>query len=245
MNNEHSEIKPAMNHIGTLRESSLHAALKDWYSRPGDRFEVEVDRSIIDIVRGDTLIEIQTRNFMGIKHKLHRLTDHHTVRLAYPIAREKWIVRLDVDHETQISRRKSPKRGRIDQLFMELVNIASLLKHPNLSLEVLFIREDEVWTKADGRRRRSWRNRGWTRYDRRLIEVVESRVFATPHDFVALLPEGLPARFTNHELSHALSQPTYLAERMSYCLRQMGVLDVVGKRGRAFLFQLRGETARP
>jgi hypothetical protein len=226
-----------MNTIGTLGESSLHAALKKWYAQPGDQFEVSVDGAIIDIVRDDLLIEIQTRNFMGIKRKLSRLSDDHTIRLIYPIASEKWIVRLDKACKTQISRRKSPRRGRIDDLFMELVNIAALLKHPNLTLEVAFIREEEVWSQAKTHRRMSrWRG-GWARHDRRLIDVVEQKVFATPRDYLSLLPEGLPELFTNHELSHALGRPRYLAERMSYSLRQIGVLEVAGKRGRLMLFR--------
>jgi hypothetical protein len=128
-----------MNGIGTLQESSLHAALKTWYSRPGDQFELRVDGSIIDIVRGEQLIEIQTRNFMGIKHKLARLTEHHHVRLVYPIAREKWIVKLDDALLAQISRRKSPKKGRVEQIFMEMVNIVA---RKNFTLEVVFIREE-------------------------------------------------------------------------------------------------------
>jgi hypothetical protein len=38
--------------IGTLNEKPLHEALKKWYARPGDKFEVPVDGSIADIVRG-------------------------------------------------------------------------------------------------------------------------------------------------------------------------------------------------
>ncbi len=30
-----------MNGIGTLQESSLHAALKTWYAKPGDQFQFE------------------------------------------------------------------------------------------------------------------------------------------------------------------------------------------------------------
>src|SRR5690349_1237143 len=125
-----------MNRIGTLQESSLHAALKTWYTQPGDYIEMAVDGSIIDIVRGDLLIEIQTGNFTGIKRKLNRLIGNHPIRLIYPIAREKWIVRVDADLQTQLSRRKSPKHGRGEQLFMELVSIAPLVKLPNLTLEV-------------------------------------------------------------------------------------------------------------
>ena len=228
-----------MNTIGTLGESSLHASLKKWYAQPGDQFEVAVDGAIIDIVRGDLLIEIQTRSLSSIKRKLTRLSDDHVVRLIYPIAREKWIVRMDKTGQTQLSRRKSPKRGRIEDLFMELVNIAGLLKHPNLTLEVAFIREEEVWSQAKTHRRMSrWRG-GWARQDRRLLDVVEQKVFATPRDYASLLPAGLPDSFTNHELSHALGRPRYLAERMSYCLRQIGVLEVSGKRGRSLLFTIK------
>ena len=47
--------------IGTLRERPLHASLKRWYAEPGDRAEVAVDGYVIDLVRGDLLIEVQTR----------------------------------------------------------------------------------------------------------------------------------------------------------------------------------------
>ena len=228
-----------MNSIGTLGERSLHAALKRYYAQPGDQFEVAIDGAIIDIVRGDLLIEIQTRSLSAIKRKLERLSSDHVVRLIYPIASEKWIVRTGKTGQTQISRRKSPKHGRIDDVFMELVNIAGLLKHPNLTLEVAMIREEEVWSQAKTHHRMGRRRDGWARQDRRLIDVVEQRVFATPHDYVSLLPANLPEQFTNHELAHAMKRPRYLAERMTYSLRKLDVLETCGKRGRLLLFRLR------
>ena len=226
-----------MNHIGTLQEGSLHAALKEWVGLPGDQFEVKVDGSIIDIVRGGLLIEIQTRNFMGIKSKLSRLTHDHRVLLIYPLAREKWIVRLDSDGATVISRRKSPKRGRVEHLFMELVYIAGLIARANLTLEVVFIREEEVWTKAKHNQGRAWRRGGWVRHDRRLVEVLERQVLESPDDFRTLLPGTVGDSFTNLDLAEALGLPRYLAERMTYSLRQMGVLEQAGKRGRSMLFK--------
>ena len=80
--------------IGTLNEKPLHAALKQWYAQPEDLIEVPVDGFTVDIVRGDLLIEIQTRNLSTIRHKLTTLAAQHRLRLVYPIAREKWIVRL-------------------------------------------------------------------------------------------------------------------------------------------------------
>ena len=57
------------NMIGALNEKPLHAALKQWYARPDDLIEVSVDGFTVDIVRGDLLIEIQTRNLSAIKRK--------------------------------------------------------------------------------------------------------------------------------------------------------------------------------
>jgi hypothetical protein len=39
--------------IGTLMETSLHAALKEWYAQPGDRTEVPMDGYVIDLVRDE------------------------------------------------------------------------------------------------------------------------------------------------------------------------------------------------
>jgi hypothetical protein len=56
--------------IGLLNEKPLHASLKEWYAQPGDRFEVPVDGFVIDIVRDDLLLEIQTGSFGSIKSKI-------------------------------------------------------------------------------------------------------------------------------------------------------------------------------
>ena len=219
--------------IGTLNESPLHAALKAWYARPGDRFEVSVDGFIVDIVRGDLLVEIQTGNFSAMKRKLATLVGNHAVRLVYPIAREKWIVKLARDGEGRRCRRKSPKRGAFEHVFGELVRFPKLLVNPHFSLEVLLIQEEEV-RRYDGRR--GWRRRGWVIHERRLLQVVDQRLFATPADIAALVPRSLAEPFSTSNLAAAIGQPRWLAQRMAYCLRHMGVLDPVGKQGNAILY---------
>jgi hypothetical protein len=119
--------------IGLLNEKELHASLKKWYARPGDRLEVPVDGFVIDIVRDDLLIEIQTRNFASIKSKLNNLARCHRVRLIYPIVQEKWIVRSPTRSGKGAIRRKSPKKGRMEDLFWELVSIPQLLLNPNFA----------------------------------------------------------------------------------------------------------------
>ena len=73
---------------------------------------------MIDIVRDDLLLEIQTGNFASIKSKLVHLVQEHRVRLIYPIAQEKWIVKLSKEENGgEVTRRKSSKRGRLEDLF--------------------------------------------------------------------------------------------------------------------------------
>lgn len=105
-----------MSGIGLLNEGPLHAGLKLWYAQPGDRFEVTVEGFVIDIVRDDLLLEIQTGNFASIKAKLANLVRSHRVRLIYPIVQEKWITRLAKDDPDRVARRKSPKRGRLEKV---------------------------------------------------------------------------------------------------------------------------------
>jgi hypothetical protein len=221
--------------IGTLQENSLHADLKRWVAQPGDCLEERVDGFLVDIVRDGTLIEIQTRNFYSIKRKLHKLLDKHSLRLIYPIASVKWIVRMDAEGETIVSRRKSPRRGRLEHLFNELIRIPELINHPNFTLEVLLIQEEEV-QREDGQG--SWRRKGRSIMDRRLLEVVSQKVFSDQDDFLTLLPNGLPALFTTRDLARALGQPRYVAQKMVYCLSRMGAIRHIGNRDRSHLYSI-------
>jgi hypothetical protein len=223
--------------IGTLNEGPLHAALKEWYARPGDHSEVVVDGYVVDIVRGELLIEIQTASFASIKAKLTSLVDRHPVRLVYPIAGEKWIVKLSDDLSTQISRRRSPRHGAVEDIFAELVSFPGLVAEPNFSVEVLLVQEEEVRRYEAGR---AWRRRGWVIHERRLVAVAGRRLFESPADLGDLLPAGLPERFTTADLAAMLGKRRRLAQRMAYCLREMGVVAVVGKQSRAMLYARAG-----
>lgn len=222
--------------ISTFNEKSLHAALKAWYAQPNDRVEVAVDGFVIDLVRGDLLIEIQTRSFASLKRKLRELTANHQVRLVYPIAQEKWIVKLDEELSWPLARRRSPKRGVVQQLFAELVSFPKLMAHPNFSLEVLLIREEE--TRRYVGPRQAWRRRGWATHERSLLAGGEQHHFAAPADLLTLLPAALPDPFTTADLTTALAQPRRLAQQMVFCLRENDLIKMIGKQGRAILYRM-------
>jgi len=225
-----------MSGIGLLNEKPLHASLKEWYAQPGDQFEVAVDGYVIDIVQDDLLLEIQTGNFAAIKSKLNNLVRSHRVRLIYPIAIEKWIVKVAKDNSSEVTRRKSPKRGRVEDLFWEMVSFPQLLASTNFSLEVLMIREEEV---RHYKGKPKWRRRGWAIEERRLLEVVDRILFAEPADWRALLPMEIGS-FTVRDLAEAIGIRRQLSQKMAYCLRKVGVTKLIGKRGRANLYKVAG-----
>jgi hypothetical protein len=222
-----------MNHIGILAETSLHAALKAHYAWPGDLLECEVAGYVVDIVRplpigGAQCIEIQTRHLGQMKPKLLALLEQHPVHVVHPIAQERYITRVAADG-ARVSRRKSPKRGRVFDLFPELVGLAALVSHPRLTLEVALIGEEQIW-RDDGQG--SWRRRRWSIADRRLLSVTQSFYFAAPADFAALLPVDLPDRFDTGELATRIQAPRHLAQKMAYCLRNVGAIAETGRQGR-------------
>jgi hypothetical protein len=227
-----SRVKPPPARIGTLRESGLHAALKRWYARPGDELETALEGYVIDIRRGGLLIEIQTRSFSSMRRKLVALAARHPIRIVHPIAERKWIVRLDGEGR-EIGRRRSPKAGRIEALFKELVSIPDLVGHPNLTIDVALTHEDEVWQRTG---RRAGRRRGGCGVGRRLVAVVRVVPVAGAADFAALLPPHLAQPFGARDLAAALGLRLNLAYKMIYCLRRMGALEVAGKRGRAAVY---------
>lgn len=225
--------------IGTYQEKSLHAALKDWYAAPGDRTEQPVDGYVVDLVRGEELIEIQTRNFAAMKRKLAALLQNHAVRLVHPIPARKWIVRLDRDGATVLSRRRSPKRGTLLDVFDELVSIPHLVAHPRFALEVLLVAVEET-RQQDGRG--SWRRRGWSIHDQVLVGVKSQHRFHGPADFAALLPKTLPDGFTSNAIAARLGVRHSQGQKIAYCLRHMGAIEIAGKQGNAYRYE---RSARP
>ena len=213
-----------------MPERGLHAELKEWLRRPGDVVEGRVWGYKADLIRGDLLIEIQTGNFQQIRAKMLRLLRGYRVRLFYPVPERKWVIR-EVDGKKQ--RRVSPRVGRVEEVFNELVYCPTLPLDPNFSLEVLLIHSEEEQTVR-------WRGRKRTRYtvtDRHLVKVVGTIVFEKTEDYLRLIPD-MHGAFTARQLSKATGLRITLARRVVYCLAKMGLIDEVGSVARAKLYRL-------
>jgi hypothetical protein len=215
--------------IGTLNEGALHAQLKDWYRRRGDRIEQVIDGFVVDLVRGNLLVEIQTGGIAPLRRKLELLTQQHRVRLVAPVPLARRIIRLSDEGEL-LSARRSPRRGRVEDIFTRLVSIPSLLCHPRFELELILTHQDELRVYRQGQ---AFRRHGWVVAGRRLVSVEKCVRIACPDDAARVLPPVLPELFDTAQLAEAAGIDRRLAQQMAYCLRAMGVLEATGKRGNA------------
>lgn len=231
-----------MTDIGTLREGPLHAALKAWVAEPGDRLEVAVEGFVVDVVRDDLLIEVQTGGFSALGPKLDTLLDRHRVRIVAPLAARTKVTKVSDDGEV-VSDRWSPKREPMVAIFARLVSFPTLLAHPHLEVQVVGTTQRQVRRYHEGK---AWRRRGWVTEERHLLEVVDDVVLGCPEDALALLPDDLPTEFGTAELASSAGIPRRLAQQAVYCLAAMGTLTEVGRDGNARRFVRTGtRTAEP
>jgi len=225
--------KPDKRGIGTNNEKTLHSDLKKIYEDTNAKVEYKIGNYIIDVIKEDGLYEIQTKNFYAIGKKIKELIElDNKVVLVHPIAVEKHIITLSEDGEV-ISQRKSPKKGTLVDIFDELVSIPYLLNEQGFNLEVLMTVQEEV-RKSDGKG--SWRRKGVSIVDRKLVAVLERYKFNSAEDFKSFLPKDLPLEFTNKDLSVKLNVPINKARKISYTLKNAGIIKECGKRGRELLY---------
>jgi hypothetical protein len=223
-------------------ETSLHRQLKDHYWTEGAVLEQRIGRYRIDVARPGELVEIQVASLTAIRDKIAALVKEHRVLLVKPIIAKKTLVKLGREGGRVLERRTSPKRGQILDVFDELVHFTRVFPHRRLTLEVPLV-EIEEW-RYPGHGRRRWRRAGDHQVeDQRLIAVLEVHRFKTAGDLRKFLPAALPRTFHTGQLAEQMGVQRWIAQRMAYCLREMGAVKTVGKKGGAWLYERVGERA--
>jgi hypothetical protein len=144
--------------------------LKDRYTMPGALVEQRLGRYRIDVVQPDRLVEIQVASLSAIRDKIASLLRKHHVLVVKPIVVRKHLVKLRRAGGTLISRRLSPKRATLLDIFDELVHFTRVFPHRRLTLEVPLI-EIEEWRYPGHGRRRRWRDNDHQVEDQRLLDV--------------------------------------------------------------------------
>lgn len=216
-------------------ETSLHRCLKSHYARAGAKYEEPLGRYRIDVHNGDELVEIQHGSLAAIRRKVETLVVDYAVRVVKPIVGRKTIVRLDQRGGKELSRRLSPKRGTLLDVFEELIYFRKVFPHPQLTIEVPVVDVEETRYPGHGRRRR-WKRDDHVVDDQYLVSVGAHATLQSPEDLVALLPATLPRPWHTGHLAEQAGVRRAIAQRVAYCLRHMSAAREVGKQGNARLY---------
>ncbi len=196
-------------HIGTLREKRLHAAIK-LYLCPdeschecpvADLLAADLDggegsttgkrRMVADILADGHIYEVQTGGFFPLKEKIAWYMTHTPCRITvvHPIPAVRYLSWIHPEDGSIISRRKSPKRGRVKDVAKELYWLADFVGDPRVSVRLLLI-ELEEYRMADGWSRDG--KRGSNRYERFPTALLGDVTLATPADYTEyFLPTAL------------------------------------------------------
>jgi hypothetical protein len=223
-------------------ETSLHRELKAIYAGADNQQEVACEGYRIDAIKRDLLIEIQHGSLAAIRDKVAKLLENHRVLVVKPLVARKQLVKQDKKQGCVVSKRFSPKRAQLLDLFDELIYFVNVFPHRRLVLEVPLVEVQELRYPGHGRRRR-WRRNDFQVEDQKLLRVVETFRFKNRADLCKLLPPKLPTTFHTGHLAQGLKVPRQTAQRMAYCLRETGAVHIVGKEGNAILYRHRRRRA--
>lgn len=193
-------------HIGTLREKRLHAAIKlylcpdeNCHERPvADLLPAEEAetsdkkrRMVADILTDGQIFEVQTGGFFPLRQKISWYLTHTPCRVTvvHPIPAVRYLSWIHPEDGSIISRRRSPKRGRVRDVAKELYWLSDFVGNPRFSLRILLV-ELEEYRMADGWSRDG--KRGSNRYERFPTALLGDVTLSATADYAAyFLPEVL------------------------------------------------------
>ena len=220
--------------IGTLQEKTIHAVLKH-YIEPREQFhEIPCGNFVADILVEGEITEIQTANFHLLRKKLEQYLDTYEVTVVYPIPRQKWLYWLNPDTGEISKPRRSPKLGSVYDCFRELYRIKPFLNHPKLHTRIVLMDVEEY------RYLNGWsydKKKGSVRADRLPLELREDWIFATPRDYVDLIPMEMADPFTSADFAKMAGIRRQTAQSALNIFRHVGAVEVIGKKGRNLLYQ--------
>lgn len=218
--------------IGTLREKQLHSAVKFFVDGDPAHHEVRVGRSVADVKNERGIFEVQTGAFGVMRKKLSVFLEDNEVTIVHPVANRKRLFNMDEKTGEVSAPRLSPKRGNSFDIFYELYSLSELAWNKNLHILVLLIDMDEY--RLLGERRVGGRKsrKGYTRFDRLPVSLERAEYFASPRDYIDLLPASLPESFTSRNLAEAAKIRLDAAQTALTVLSRMGAVEQTGRSGR-------------
>ena len=218
--------------VGTLSEKLVHRALKFFEEPNEEHHEIEVLGSIADIKNSGGITEIQTRAFEKLRGKLSRFLPEYPVTLVHPLINAIYVNYVDEKTGEVVRQRKSTRRDTLNRAACELYKIADLLPHPNLCVKIVFL--DLCDVRPEGVKR------AWTKskiIERAPCALKSTLTLREVSDYRAFLPEGLEGTFTASELGKKIRLDSRRTHNTLSLLLSLGIIERVGKEGRAFLYK--------
>lgn len=221
--------------IGTLSEKTVHAIVKHYMEPDTDYHEIPVDGYVADIYREGNIIEIQTANFNKLREKLECFLKNYEVTIVYPIPHIKYLRWLDEETGFVGAGRKSPRKGTPYQAFKELYRIKNYLADEHLHICLLLIDLEEIrllngWSRD--------KKKGSTRYDRIPIKLAGELRIDGIEDYMQMIPIELGETFTAANYAKAAHVSSGIAGTAVQILRYLDIIRMVGKKGRAYLYEI-------
>lgn len=128
-------------------------------------------------------------------------------------------------------KRKSPKPGGPWEILPELYRIRPLLGRPGLGFCVPVLEVEEYRLK-DGRGRR-----GYTRYERMPVRLLDEVWALEPGESTRLLPPGLPEEFTAKDFCRWGRFSSMAGSLALSAARELGAVEQTGVKGRAYVYR--------
>ena len=222
--------------IGTQSERTVHAVLKHFYEPDEDHHEIPIGKFIADIYRDKRIIEVQTKQLFRLKDKLTCFLEqeHCQVTVVHPIVEEKWVIKLDETTGEQISRKKSPRKGKEYDAFPELYGIKGFLKHPGLHIKIVLIQAEEYRIPSDEGK---YRRKGFERIDTVPISILKEIELHCANDYMQFIPYGLD-EFTVLEFAKEAGISKYVAQYVIHILYHVGMITRIGKKANAYVYKV-------
>lgn len=242
--------------IGTLGEKQMHAAIKRFICPDESCHEVIIDgsalcidngegdennkkkkrRFVADVLKGDTIFEIQTGPFSPLREKIAWILENTTYNIVviHPIAETTWVNFLGGKSGRVERRQKSPVKGRFTDVASDLYFFRDFLNNPRFSLVLLMMEAEQYKKKVskEGSRRPRYR-----KYELIPVSLLRAYVFKCAEDYSLFIPEDLPDPFCVKEYSRKSGIYGMDAYSIVKTLVYIGLLEEAGQIGRAAAYR--------
>ncbi|MGC8601025.1 MAG: hypothetical protein ACP5UU_03195 [Thermoprotei archaeon] len=177
----------------------------------------------VDVKKGNEIIEIQLAGAYRLKPKVSALLSMgYKVKLVIPVQ-----AILDTPSGTI-------HRNQASRIFRELAGLAGIFPSQGLEVLILYLREKRTWSKVK-RGHKYFVPAGKFKRDTVPVEIISTISLKRGEDLLKLLK--LPSeQFTSYQLAKINSFSRTTGSRACYVLRRAGVIKIMGKRRRAYVY---------